>query len=95
MPLADIADFVAARRAEGVAIDVKLLMLLGRDLLADSPSVDAKRGVSRSAHVVRRCGPLRRNGEDESLPEIVGVGLQLQRPLGRRDDVNASPAFSA
>lgn len=31
--LGGIADFVAARRAEGVAIDVKLLMLLGPGLL--------------------------------------------------------------
>ena len=32
--LSGIADFVAAKRAEGVAIDVKLLMLLGPGLLA-------------------------------------------------------------
>lgn len=31
--LADIPAFVAAKRAEGCAIDVKLLLLLGRDLL--------------------------------------------------------------
>ncbi|MBX9859622.1 MAG: NUDIX hydrolase [Sphingomonas sp.] len=31
--LSGIADFVAAKRAEGVAIDVKLLMLLGPGLL--------------------------------------------------------------
>lgn len=33
VPLADITDFVAERRAEGVAIDVKLLTLLGPSLL--------------------------------------------------------------
>lgn len=31
--LADVPAFVAARRAEGCAVDVKLLLLLGRDLL--------------------------------------------------------------
>lgn len=31
---ADVPDFVAARRAEGVAIDVKLLLLLAQSLLA-------------------------------------------------------------
>ncbi|HVQ07506.1 MAG TPA: NUDIX hydrolase [Allosphingosinicella sp.] len=31
--LADVPDFVAARRAEGCAIDVKLLLLLAGDLL--------------------------------------------------------------
>ena len=34
VPLAGVADFVAERRAAGVAIDVKLLMLLGASLLA-------------------------------------------------------------
>lgn len=34
VPLAGITDFIAARRAEGVAIDVKLLTLLGPSLLA-------------------------------------------------------------
>lgn len=34
VPLTDIADFVAARRAAGVAIDVKLLALLGPGLLS-------------------------------------------------------------
>jgi ADP-ribose pyrophosphatase len=29
----DVPDFVAARRAEGVAIDVKLLLLLAQSLL--------------------------------------------------------------
>ena len=33
VPLTDVADFVAARRAEGVAIDVKLLLLLGAGYL--------------------------------------------------------------
>jgi len=32
-PLADIHGFVAARRAEGMAIDVKLLIALGADFL--------------------------------------------------------------
>lgn len=34
VPLADISAFVAARRAEGMAIDVKLLMLLSPHILA-------------------------------------------------------------
>lgn len=34
VPLADIAAYVAARRAEGMAIDVKLLLLLGAGMLA-------------------------------------------------------------
>ena len=34
VPLADVAEFIAARRAAGVAIDVKLLTLLGPSLLA-------------------------------------------------------------
>jgi ADP-ribose pyrophosphatase len=34
VPLTDIAAFVAARRAGGCAIDVKLLLLLANDLLA-------------------------------------------------------------
>lgn len=33
VPLSDIADFVSARRADGMAIDVKLLLLLGAGLL--------------------------------------------------------------
>ncbi|HVI99249.1 MAG TPA: NUDIX hydrolase [Sphingomonas sp.] len=33
VPLADIADFVAAKRAAGVAIDVKLLLLLAPSIL--------------------------------------------------------------
>lgn len=34
VPLAGIAGFVAGKRAEGLAIDVKLLLLLAADLLA-------------------------------------------------------------
>ena len=34
VPLAMIADFIAAKRAEGVAMDVKLLLLLGAGLIA-------------------------------------------------------------
>ena len=34
VPLATIADVVTAKRAEGVAIDVKLLLLLGAGMLA-------------------------------------------------------------
>ena len=34
VPLAGVADFVAARRADGVAMDVKLLLLLGAGWLA-------------------------------------------------------------
>ncbi len=34
VPVAELADFVAAKRAEGVAIDVKLLLLLGAGMLA-------------------------------------------------------------
>ena len=33
VPVSDIADYVAARRAEGLAIDVKLLMLIGGGML--------------------------------------------------------------
>lgn len=33
VPLAEIVDFVAAKRAEGVAADVKLLLLLGPSIL--------------------------------------------------------------
>ena len=33
VPLTDIPDFVAAKRAEGVAIDVKLLLLLASSIL--------------------------------------------------------------
>lgn len=33
VPLADVPDFVAAKRAEGLAMDVKLLLLLAADLL--------------------------------------------------------------
>ena len=36
VPLAQVPAFVAAKRAEGCAIDVKLLLLLAGDLLADS-----------------------------------------------------------
>jgi len=35
VPMATVADFVADRRAAGVAIDVKLLTLLGPSLLSD------------------------------------------------------------
>ena len=34
VPVAGIADLVAAKRAEGVAIDVKMLLLLGAGMLA-------------------------------------------------------------
>lgn len=34
VPVDGLADFVAAKRAEGVAIDVKLLLLLGAGMLA-------------------------------------------------------------
>jgi ADP-ribose pyrophosphatase len=34
VPLGEIAAFVAAKRAEGMAIDVKLLLLLGAGMLA-------------------------------------------------------------
>jgi ADP-ribose pyrophosphatase len=34
VPLADITAFLAAKRAEGCAIDVRLLLLLARDFLA-------------------------------------------------------------
>lgn len=34
VPLSGIADFVAAKRAKGVAMDVRLLLLLGAGLLA-------------------------------------------------------------
>lgn len=34
VPLAQIADYIAARRAEGFAIDVKLLLLLAGSILA-------------------------------------------------------------
>ncbi|MFD1787484.1 NUDIX hydrolase [Sphingomonas floccifaciens] len=33
VPMAQIADYVAARRAEGMAIDAKLLLLLGASIL--------------------------------------------------------------
>lgn len=36
VPLAGLADFMAAKRAEGCAMDVKLLMLLGPQLLAET-----------------------------------------------------------
>ncbi len=39
--LADIAGFVAARRAEGLAIDVKLLLLLAPDLIGDQRKLSA------------------------------------------------------
>ena len=35
VPLAVIADYVAARRAEGMAIDVKICLLLGAGMMAD------------------------------------------------------------
>ncbi len=35
VPLAGLADFVTEKRAEGLAIDVKLLLLLSGALLAD------------------------------------------------------------
>lgn len=34
VPIATVADFIATKRAEGVGIDVKLLLLLGAELLA-------------------------------------------------------------
>lgn len=34
VPMRDVPAFVATKRAEGLAMDVKLLLLLGRDLLA-------------------------------------------------------------
>jgi ADP-ribose pyrophosphatase len=34
VPMTDIADFIAERRAAGIAIDVKLLTLLGASLLS-------------------------------------------------------------
>jgi len=34
VPLAGIVDFVASKRAEGVAIDVRIMMLLGPSILA-------------------------------------------------------------
>lgn len=33
VPIGEAADFIAAKRAEGCAIDVKMLLLLGRDYL--------------------------------------------------------------
>ena len=36
VPLSEVSAFVAGKRAEGCAIDVKLLLLLAGDLLADS-----------------------------------------------------------
>jgi len=36
VPLANIADFVTAKRAAGTMIDVKLLLLLGAGILADA-----------------------------------------------------------
>ena len=41
VPLADVTDFVAARREAGVAIDVKLLLLLAGGLLADQRKLSA------------------------------------------------------
>ena len=38
VPLAGIADYVAARRADGLAMDVKLLLLLGAGLIAEPPA---------------------------------------------------------
>lgn len=37
VPLADMAAFVAARRAEGMMMDVKLLLLLGHGLIGPAP----------------------------------------------------------
>jgi ADP-ribose pyrophosphatase len=34
VPLADVRAFIAAKRAEGLVVDVKLLLLLGSDLIA-------------------------------------------------------------
>jgi ADP-ribose pyrophosphatase len=34
VPLDELAGFVAAKRAEGAAMDVKLLLLLGSEFLA-------------------------------------------------------------
>jgi ADP-ribose pyrophosphatase len=34
VPLADVPAFIAAKRAEGLAVDVKLLLLLGASILA-------------------------------------------------------------
>ncbi len=39
VPLADIAGFVEAKRAEGVAMDVKLLLLLGGGLLGEALAI--------------------------------------------------------
>jgi ADP-ribose pyrophosphatase len=36
VPLSEVSAFVAGKRAEGCAIDVKLLLLLAGELLADS-----------------------------------------------------------
>tara|TARA_R110000782_G_scaffold78276_3_gene154966 strand:- start:12502 stop:13047 length:546 start_codon:yes stop_codon:yes gene_type:complete len=36
VPLAQIAEYVAARRAEGMAIDVKLLLLLGAGMIEEA-----------------------------------------------------------
>jgi len=41
VPLADIAAFVAAKRAEGLAIDVKLLLLLSGAILGDQRKLSA------------------------------------------------------
>lgn len=36
VPLAGIADFVAAKRAEGCGVDVRVLMLLSQDILGEA-----------------------------------------------------------
>lgn len=41
VPLGELAGFVAARRAEGMAADVKLLLLLAGSLLGDDLRVEA------------------------------------------------------
>jgi ADP-ribose pyrophosphatase len=38
VPLGDIAGFVARKRGQGVAMDVKLLLLLGSGMLAEQPT---------------------------------------------------------
>ena len=38
VPLAGVAGFVAGKRAEGLGIDVKLLLLLGRGIARLTPS---------------------------------------------------------
>ena len=38
VPLAEVPDFVAAKRAEGIAIDVKLLLLLAATMMSEAAS---------------------------------------------------------